>query len=132
MRGKHGQKEFEQQLPSEDRTAFPSRPEADRDITQRRGENQIRQQEQRQQMPDANYFAQRHPSEGSQSTCADESQARAKAAAQSNEVHEYCPTQDGYDRQPQQEKKRAAIEGSDHCEKEKKKKAKEGKAKEGK
>ena len=87
VRLKHGQKEFEQQLPSQGRTAFPSRPEADRDITQRRGENQIHQQEQRQQMPDLNYFAQRHPSELSKSNCAEVSQAAAREAVQSNTVH---------------------------------------------
>ena len=131
MRVKHGQKEFEQQLPSQGRTAFPSRPETDRDITQRRGENQIHQQEQRQQMPDPIYFTQRHPSELSKSNCAEVSQAAAREAVQSNTVHGNKRKQDEYGRQPQQENERAAIgrgddwekqriKGSDYDEKEKK------------
>ena len=135
VRVKHGQKEFEQQLPSQDRTAFPSRPEADRDITQRRGENQIHQQEQRQQLPDLNYFAQRHPSELSKSNCAEVSQAAAREAVQSNTVHGNKRKQDEYGRQPKLEKERAAIgrgdhwekqriKGSDYDEKEKKEKSK--------
>ena len=84
---------------SAESTASPSQHDADRDSTHRQGQKQIQKQQQRERMPDAHSCAQRHSNEGSQSTCADESQARARAAGQSNAVHEHKRKHhDPYDR----------------------------------